>query len=158
MSQSHQQQHTWRPILGENGQSAIMYPTASTSSTVVTDSRRIQAMESTILYLRELLSKEVVENAIEKSTMDELKKELEASIKTQKQCEEGLAEKQEELFKTKARLESTEIKLTDTKKKLKELKEIQRSSNVSLESKVQHFAPNALRLWIVYRTKFCLDI
>lgn len=89
VSQSHHQEHSWQQNFCGSTSGALLYSTtSSTSYAVLTDSRRIQGMEATIQYLRDLLSKEVSNNTT-------LKNELKSSIEAQKlfkeQCQEAIA-------------------------------------------------------------------
>lgn len=69
-----------------------MYAAASPSYAITTDSRRLQGMETTIQYLRELLSKEIINNTKEKKTLEKTRKELEVAQKNNRRFEEQLQE------------------------------------------------------------------
>ena len=84
-----------------NGSSSIMYAaTSAPNNFVVTDSRRIQAMEITITHLQGLLSKEVQSNKAEREELQLLQKKVEISGVTinmlEKQLQKMLNEKQGE--------------------------------------------------------------
>ena len=63
---------------------------AGSSNYAMTDLRRIQGMETTIEYLKELLSKEFSNNIREKTIKEEIKKELEALNEKNKFLQEQL--------------------------------------------------------------------
>jgi uncharacterized protein YoxC len=84
----------WRPgqPLNYNSSSHQYFAAAYTRSPnyVMTDPRRIQGMETTIEYLRELLTKEFSNNVKEKTMKEEMKKELEELIEKNKFLQEQL--------------------------------------------------------------------
>jgi Xaa-Pro aminopeptidase len=63
---------------------------AGSPSFVMTDLRRIQGMETTIEYQRELLSKEFTKNIKSNQIIEEMKKELETSNEKNKHLQEQL--------------------------------------------------------------------
>ena len=82
---------------------------AGSPNYVMTDLRRIQGMETTIEYLRELLSKEFTNNIKEKTMMEEMKKELEASNEKNKLLQEQLQATQISIKETQAGIREMDI-------------------------------------------------
>ncbi|XP_046642269.1 centrosomal protein of 83 kDa-like [Daphnia pulicaria] len=84
----------WRPgqPLNYNSSSHQYFAAAYTRTPnyVMTDPRRIQGMETTIEYLRELLTKEFSNNVKEKTMREEMKKELEELIEKNQFLQEQL--------------------------------------------------------------------
>lgn len=122
---------------------------------VVPDSRRIQGMESTIQYLRELLAKEMANSSKDKAKLSILKKEMEESnafrLSLMEQLEQVNMDKEEskrealvtarnvlaaqqELSDRKRQLSSIQNELTDAQKVINKLK----TANGTLESQVNY--------------------
>lgn len=133
-----------------------MYAAASPSYAITTDSRRIQGMETTIGYLRELLSKEFHNTIKEKKTVEKTKKELEVALEDnrrfQEQLQEALAKinesndgkrevnsaledvlaAQKELSANQKELQDAQSELITAQKRIRDLE----TENTNLESKV----------------------
>lgn len=88
VTQSRQEQ-SWRQNFCGNTSGTLLYSTtSSTSYAVLTDSRRIQGMETTIQYLRDLLAEEVSNNVTLKN---KLNSSIEAHKLLKEQCQEAIA-------------------------------------------------------------------
>ncbi|XP_057366030.1 myosin-2 heavy chain-like [Daphnia carinata] len=98
-----------------------MYAAASPSYAITTDLRRIQGMETTIGYLRELLSKEYHKNIKERNTVDKTKKELEVALEDKKRFQEHLQEALAKINESKAVKEEANSALEEVLAVQKEL-------------------------------------
>ncbi|KAI9560393.1 hypothetical protein GHT06_014410 [Daphnia sinensis] len=98
-----------------------MYAAASPSYAITTDSRRIQGMEATIGYLRELLSKEFHNNIKERNIVEKTKKELEVALEDNKRFQEQLQEALAKINESKAGKEEVTSALEDVLAAQKEL-------------------------------------
>lgn len=144
---------------------AAMYAAASPSYAITTDSRRIQGMETTIGYLRELLSKEFHNTIKEKKTVEKTKKELEVALEDnrrfQEQLQEALAKinesnagkrevnsaledvlaAQKELSANQKELQDAQSELITAQKRIRDLE----TENTNLESKLTELSKEKSR-------------